>query len=143
MNKRATQNTPVKNGHTDNTASGIITHEPPAKPPAVKMKKKPPNKIERALILLLEANQSGVNWIEAFNHYGEGCFHSCISSLRHLHGVAIAGETECHITRVGTKSYFKRYSLVDPKARTYALNLINKWRTSRGADPLSIKVTGT
>lgn len=110
---------------------------------------KPVSKNEAFATVLLK-KPHGVNALDTnarsvddFDMIGSGakfyttCLHSDVSKFRNQHGVDIAGVNERYQSRHGYSAHFTRYRLPDRKAALRIVLLINRWRTERGASPIS------
>lgn len=87
----------------------------------------------------LEVNARSLQDIEDADNTGRfwtTCLHSDIAKWRNKHGIEIIGESEKYTSTRGYSAYFTRYRIANREAAQRAINLINYWRRTRGAEPL-------
>lgn len=124
MKRVTAPSTNTRHGHQDSTGT---VHQRQAI--------KPPTKNEAFLLTLYQAGTDGLTQPEAYRVYGESCLHSSISWAANVRCLVIRRETEPHISPVGTRTHFTRYTLANDLEFTKALAIINAYRAARGVSP--------
>ena len=96
------------------------------------IKIKLPTKTELCLVEFIHRSSEGLIQLEAFNAYGESCLHTSVSTLCNTKGIKFARETQPHINRMGGKTYFTRYWLLDDQEIAKAKALVIQCQIKRG-----------
>jgi len=96
--------------------------------------KRPPFKLEEAVICLVKFGPSGLTQPEAHAIYGESCLHTVASTLQNNYGIQLMRKQEPRVNKY--RMPFTRYWLADGKAEVLAVCLLNHMRFKRGMAPI-------
>lgn len=85
---------------------------------------------------MLATNKAQANQMDEEGKFWTLTLSTDVSKLRRL-GIGITKEEDPFTSVRGYQAHFKRYRLTDEAAARKAIELVNKWRSKRGVEPLS------